>query len=45
MWRWFKYWLNRYDNWCQQMGLTPAQRRRCVAYREETADETSDKSH
>ncbi|ANS86295.1 hypothetical protein VSVS12_02539 [Vibrio scophthalmi] len=35
MWAWFTRWLKKYDQWCQSMGLTPEQKRSCVAYRAE----------
>jgi hypothetical protein len=35
----FKAWLKKYDAWCQSMGLTPGQKRSCVAYREERKDD------
>lgn len=33
--KWWKKWLAKYDKWCEELGLTPAQKRSCVAYREE----------
>ncbi len=40
MWQWLKQTLARYDAWCQQMGLTPEQKRSCVAYRADPARHT-----
>ncbi|WP_217543237.1 hypothetical protein [Vibrio metschnikovii] len=40
MWQWLKQALAHYDAWCQQMGLTPEQKRSCVAYRAEPARRT-----
>jgi hypothetical protein len=38
-----KQWLKRYDAWCQELGLTPSQRRSCVPYRAE--DKKDHQSH
>lgn len=38
-----KQWLKRYDAWCQELGLTPSQRRSCVPYRSE--DKKDHQSH
>ncbi|MEZ8823585.1 DUF5363 family protein [Vibrio sp. 10N.261.55.A7] len=35
MWNWLKSLLNRYDAWCQSMGLTPENKRSCVPYKQE----------
>lgn len=35
MWQWLKRQIANYDLWCQQMGLTAGQKRRCVPYRSE----------
>ncbi|MFV0576220.1 MAG: hypothetical protein ACK5NC_12535 [Vibrio sp.] len=32
---WMKHWLARYDAWCEELGLTPENKRRCCAYRSE----------
>ncbi|MHA2938535.1 hypothetical protein ACXJY6_09610 [Vibrio sp. RC27] len=37
-----KAWLKKYDTWCHSMGLTPEQKRCCVAYRTENSDNSSD---
>ncbi len=31
-----KIWLAKYDAWCRSLGLTPGQKRSCVAYREDS---------
>lgn len=43
--KWFKHWLERYDQWCESMGLTPENKRSCVPYRKEmSGEEASDKA-
>ncbi|GBK98945.1 hypothetical protein VH1709_contig00029-0177 [Vibrio harveyi] len=38
---WFKKGLKRYDDWCKEMGLTPDQKRSCVPYKQDPANEPS----
>ena len=33
MFGWVKVWIRRYDMWCKDLGLTPENKRSCVAYR------------
>ncbi|MGF1753109.1 DUF5363 domain-containing protein [Vibrio makurazakiensis] len=33
MFKWFKSWLEKYDRCCEQLGLTPENKRSCVPYR------------
>ncbi|EMD1173648.1 TPA: DUF5363 family protein [Vibrio harveyi] len=40
---WFKKGLKRYDDWCKEMGLTPDQKRSCVPYKQDPANEPSSK--
>nr|WP_216611434.1 DUF5363 family protein [Vibrio crassostreae] len=30
---WIKAWIKKYDKWCEELGLTPENKRSCVAYR------------
>jgi hypothetical protein len=30
---WIKALVNKYDKWCEDLGLTPENKRSCVAYR------------
>ncbi|MEI8634351.1 DUF5363 family protein [Vibrio sp. PP-XX7] len=39
MWARLKHWIQRYDQWCRELGLTAEQRRSCVPYRKESADD------
>ena len=32
---WMKSWIKKYDKWCEELGLTPENKRSCVAYRHE----------
>jgi hypothetical protein len=41
----FKHWLKKYDKWCEELGLTPSQKRSCVAYREEPTNKVKDIEH
>ncbi|PHN86833.1 hypothetical protein CSB62_03085 [Vibrio splendidus] len=33
MFSWIKAWIKKYDKWCEDLGLTPENKRSCVAYR------------
>ncbi|WP_435247678.1 hypothetical protein ACMAZD_14015 [Vibrio sp. nBUS_14] len=33
MFSWIKAWIHKYDKWCEDLGLTPENKRSCVAYR------------
>ncbi|MCG9558717.1 MULTISPECIES: DUF5363 family protein [Vibrio] len=35
MFSWIKAWVKKYDKWCEELGLTPENKRSCVAYRRE----------
>ncbi len=37
-----KYWLARYDAWCEELGLKPEYKRSCCAYRTDPAHQTSE---
>ena len=39
---WFKRGLQRYDDWCKEMGLTPDQKRSCVPYRKDPAHQSDE---
>ncbi|WP_167494608.1 MULTISPECIES: DUF5363 family protein [Vibrio] len=39
MLKWFKAWIKKYDDWCQQLGLTPENKRSCVPYRTDPVKE------
>ncbi|MFA0413664.1 DUF5363 family protein [Vibrio renipiscarius] len=43
MWAWFRRWLKKYDQWCLSMGLTPEQKRSCVAYRADPCSQKQSK--
>ena len=45
MYAWFKKWIERYDSWCESMGLVEANRRRCVPYREDSVEQASRSKH
>lgn len=30
---WIKAWVRKYDKWCEELGLTPENKRSCVPYR------------
>lgn len=30
---WIKAWGRKYDKWCEELGLTPENKRSCVPYR------------
>ncbi len=30
-----KLWINKYDDWCNSLGLTPENKRSCVPYKKE----------
>ncbi|CAK3193301.1 DUF5363 family protein [Vibrio crassostreae] len=30
---WIKTWIKKYDKWCEELGLTPENKRSCVPYR------------
>ncbi len=38
-----KYWLARYDAWCEELGLTPEHKRSCCAYRSESRPQQKSK--
>ncbi len=40
---WFKRGIKRYDDWCKEMGLTPDQKRSCVPYRKDPANQSEEK--
>ena len=33
MFGWIKAWVRKYDKWCEELGLTPENKRSCVPYR------------
>lgn len=33
MFGWIKVWIKKYDKWCEELGLTPENKRRCVPHR------------
>ena len=33
MYGWIKAWVRKYDKWCEELGLTPENKRSCVPYR------------
>jgi hypothetical protein len=33
MFGWIKAWVRKYDQWCEELGLTPENKRSCVPYR------------
>ncbi len=39
---WFKRGIQRYDDWCKEMGLTPEQKRCCVPYRKDPVHQKSE---
>ncbi len=41
---WFKRGIKRYDDWCKEMGLTPDQKRSCVPYRKDPANQSEEKN-
>jgi hypothetical protein len=41
---WFKRAIQRYDDWCKEMGLTPDQKRSCVPYRKDPAHQNEKQS-
>ncbi|MDN3701114.1 hypothetical protein ACFFUO_13440 [Vibrio artabrorum] len=36
---WIRAWIKRYDKWCEELGLTPENKRCCVAYRRDPRGE------
>lgn len=40
---WLKNWIKKYDTWCKQLGLTPENKRSCVPYRSDPANDSEQK--
>ncbi|CAE6912088.1 hypothetical protein ACOMICROBIO_FLGHMIGD_02157 [Vibrio sp. B1FLJ16] len=40
---WIKRGIKRYDDWCDEMGLTPDQKRSCVPYRKDPVHKGEEK--
>lgn len=34
---WVKYWITRYDHWCEELGLTPEYKRSCCVHKVDPA--------
>ncbi|WP_299694958.1 DUF5363 family protein [uncultured Vibrio sp.] len=36
MFGWIKVWIKKYDKWCEELGLTPENKRSCVTQGQQT---------
>ena len=39
---WIKAWVRKYDKWCEELGLTPENKRSCVPYRRDLQDQKAE---
>ncbi|MFA0054382.1 MULTISPECIES: DUF5363 family protein [Vibrio] len=39
MFSWIKACIKKYDKWCEELGLTPENKRSCVVYRREPQEQ------
>ncbi|CAK1764307.1 DUF5363 family protein [Vibrio crassostreae] len=42
MFGWIKVWIEKYDKWCEELGLTSENKRSCVAYRRDPQEQQTE---
>ncbi len=42
MFGWIKVWIKKYDRWCEELGLTPENKRSCVPHRRDPQEQQAE---